>query len=55
MVDTDTTLTAQEVQQMVELVSLLASLQVNGADVLTTASTISWNQITDVPTEVLRQ
>ena len=53
-VDTDTTLTAQEVQQMVELMSLnLASLQVNGADVLTTASTISWNQITDVPTEVL--
>ena len=39
---------------MVELMSLnLASLQVNGADVLTTTSTISWNQITDVPTEVL--
>ena len=53
-VDTDTTLTALEVQQMVELMSLnLASLQVNGADVLTTASTISWNQITDVPTEFL--
>ena len=53
-VDTDTTLTAPEVQQMVELMSLnLASLQVNGADVLTTASTISWNQITDVPTEFL--
>jgi hypothetical protein len=53
-VDTDTTLTAPEVQQMIELMSLnLASLQVNGGDVLTTDSTISWNQITDVPTEVL--
>ena len=52
--DTDTTLTAQEVQQMIELMSLnLASLQVNGADVLTTNSSISWSQITDVPTEIL--
>ena len=53
-VDTDTTLTPQEVQQMIELMSLnLASLQVNGIDVLTKSSMISWSQITDVPTEIL--
>ena len=51
--DTDTNLTAQEVKEMIEstAVNLAAGSQVDSADILTTASTLSveWSNITNVP------